>query len=234
MFFQGRIWRRTSQQIIKILNSLPDIQECKVVVGLSGGMDSVFLLAALAQIRKKYRFEILPLHVEHNLLAEDKSYSRLARKISGTIGFECSVATAKPCPPKVNKEDWMRNERYRLLESFRVKQKASYIAVAHHASDQAETVLAHIIRGSGLKGLQGMQPVREKLVRPLLNCSKKDIESLLRISKLSYYEDKLNYSKIFQRNKIRNELIPYLEKEFNPQIIQRLAKLAENVQKSTK
>ena len=233
MFFQGTIWRKASQQIIKVLNTLPEIKDSRIVLAFSGGQDSVFLLAALAQMKKKYRFEILPLHIEHNFLPEDKSYSRLARKFSKALGFECSFARSRPAPPKVNLENWMRDERYKALEKFRRQKHADYVAVAHHASDQAETVLAHIIRGAGLKGLQGMQPVRGKIIRPMLNCSKKDIKSLMRSSKLPYYEDKLNYSKKYQRNNIRHELIPYLEKEFNPKIVERLVKLAENARQAS-
>lgn len=231
MFFQGPAWRKVSQQMIKEFNQLPNIKDSRVILAFSGGQDSVFLLAAMDQIRKKYRFDLFPMHIEHNILPEDKTYSQLANKSALTIGYECNFAPAKKPLKGENLEDWMRKERYRLLENFRKKQKAEYIAVAHHASDQAETVLAHIIRGTGIKGLKGMLPVRGKIIRPLLPVAKRDIEELMHISKLPYYEDKLNYSKKYQRNRIRHDLIPYLEKEFNPKITERLTKLAENIQK---
>jgi len=118
-----------------------------------------------------------------------------------------------------------------VLERHRRQKNAEYIAVAHHQSDQAETVLAHIIRGTGLRGLRGMLPVRNKIIRPLLHTSKKDIECLIHSTDLPYYNDRLNYPSAYQRNKIRHDLIPYLEKEFNPQITARLSKLAENARR---
>lgn len=232
MYFQGIIWRKVNQQIIKILNTLPNIEGSRVVVALSGGMDSVFLLAALMQIQKKYKFTLLPVYIDHKIQPEANLFRKIAEYVSLNMDLPYSVFAIKKCPKGRNLEDWMRDERYRLLESFRKKQKANFVAVAHHASDQAETVLAHVIRGTGLKGLEGMQPVRGTIIRPLLNCAKKDIESLMRTSKIPYYEDKLNYSKQYQRNKIRHDLIPYLEKEFNPKITARLTKLAEVAQKS--
>lgn len=232
MYFQGLTWRKVSQQIIKTLNALPNIKDSKIVVALSGGMDSVFLLAALQQLRKKYRFELLPVHINHRVQKEANLFSRIGEIAAEKVGLECEILTVGQQPSKENLENWLREERYRLLEICRKKHKAHYIAAAHHASDQAETILAHLIRGAGLKGLRGMLPVRGKLVRPLLNCSKKDIEALMRSSKLPYYEDRLNYSGKLQRNKIRHQLIPYLEKEFNLRIAERLAKLAENIQKS--
>ena len=233
MYFQGPVWRKVSQQIIKVLNQLPELKNSRIIFAFSGGQDSVFLLAALRQISKKYRYEIFPLHIEHNILKEDKTYSQLAQEFAWDFGYECSIISSKMCPRGRNLEDWMRNERYRLLKQYQRKQKASFIMVAHHASDQAETVLAHIIRGTGLKGLKGMLPIREQIVRPLLMVRKSDIENLMQSAKLPYYEDKLNYSKKYQRNKIRHDLIPYLEKEFNPKITEKLAKLAENVQKES-
>lgn len=231
MYFQGSIWRKVSQQIIRILNTLPDARNCKIVVALSGGMDSVFMLAVLAQVKKKYRFELLPVYVNHGVQKEADLFGRIARSAAERMNLGCDILIVGKQPKSRNLENWMREERYRLLEAYRNKQKANYIAVAHHASDQAETVLAHLIRGAGMAGLRGMLPMRGKVVRPLLNCSKKDIKTLMQSSKLPYYEDKLNHSLNYQRNKIRHELIPYLEKEFNPRITERLAKLAENVQK---
>jgi len=121
----------------------------------------------------------------------------------------------------------MRNERYRLLENYRKKTSAAYVAVAHHEDDQAETVLAHIIRGCGLKGLAAMPFRRDKIIRPIIGISKADIDILMKQTDLPYYNDKLNYSLDYQRNKIRHELLPYLKKNFNPQISSCLAKLAD-------
>jgi len=227
MLFSSEIWRGTSQKIIKHLNTLPDIRESRIVVALSGGQDSVFLLAALTELRRKYRYELLPLHVNHKLIREDVLYMKLAILTAGKLGWGCALATIKPRPDGKNLEEWMREERYRLLEKYRKKTKAGYVAIAHHENDQAETVLAHIIRGCGPKGLSGMPFRRGKIIRPIIGVPKTDLDTLMRGTNLPYYNDKLNYSLDYQRNKIRHELLPYLKRNFNPQISSCLAKLAD-------
>jgi tRNA(Ile)-lysidine synthase len=227
MFFSGNIWRKASQQIIKQLNTLPDIQKSKVIVAFSGGQDSVFLLAALTELRKKYHYELYPVYIQHNLIPENNTYYKIALLSAGKIGWECVSFLIKPKPKRINSEDWMRSERYRLLEKHRKELGATYIAVAHHSDDQAETVLAHILRGCGIKGLSGMAFRWEKVIRPLLKLAKSDIEILMCDNNLPYYNDKTNYYLDYQRNKIRHELLPYLKKNFNPQISGSLTKLAD-------
>jgi len=227
MFFKGNVWRKVSQVIIKELNSLPDIKECGIVVALSGGQDSVFLLAALEELKKKYKLRLFPLYVQHELIPENQTYCQVARLAAKKLGLACEVLAIKPKPDKGNLEDWMRRERYRLLEGYRKKTGAAYIAVAHHEDDQAETVLAHIIQGCGLKGLAAMPFRRDKIIRPALGVAKADVDLLMKQTGLPYYNDKFNYSPDYQRNKIRHELLPYLKKNFNPQISSCLAKLAK-------
>jgi len=227
MLFKGVTWRKASQNIIKHLNSLPDIKESGIVVALSGGQDSVFLLAALSELKKKYKLVLFPIYIQHKLIPENQTYGRMAQLAAGKFGLNCETAAIEPKPGKGNLEDWMRNERYRLLENYRKKTSAAYVAVAHHEDDQAETVLAHIIRGCGLKGLAAMPFRRDKIIRPIIGISKADIDILMKQTDLPYYNDKLNYSLDYQRNKIRHELLPYLKKNFNPQISSCLAKLAD-------
>ena len=227
MFFQGKIWRRNSQKMITNLNSVPGISQSGIIVALSGGLDSVFLLLSLSQLQKKYHWRLFPTYVNHHYLNEDDFYGKIATLLAQKLNLPCSLLSARSCPPKTNLEDWMRRERYRLLEIERKKQKANFIAVAHHQSDQAETVLAHIIRGSGLHGLQGMSLLHRKIIRPLLDCPKEEITLLMHSTNFPYYNDKLNYCLNYQRNRLRQKFIPYLEKNFNPQITKKLAKLAK-------
>lgn len=227
MFFKEIIWRKVSQQVIKELNLLPDLKESKVVVAFSGGIDSLFLLAALSELRKKYKFLLLPLYIQHGMIPENKTYAQIAKLSARRLGWEYRSAKIKPKPPKTNTEDWMRQERYRILEKYRKDSGAKYIAVAHHEDDQAETVLAHMIRGCGIKGLGAMPFQRDKIIRPLIKVAKLDMENLIKQTDLPYYNDKLNFSQDYQRNKIRHELLPYLRKNFNPQISTCLAKLAD-------
>jgi len=226
MYFQGKTWRKVSQKVIEQLNTLPDIRDSLLVVAFSGGQDSVFLLAALSELKKKYKYELFPLYINHKLIPEDALYEKLAILTAKKLGLECAVAIIKLKPKGRNSEEWMREERYRLLEAYRRKTGADYITVAHHEDDQAETVLARILRGCGPKGLSAMSFRRGKIIRPIINVPKADVEILIRGINLPYYNDKLNYSLDYQRNKIRHELLPYLKKSFNSQISSCLVKLA--------
>lgn len=227
MFFKGNIWRKVSQQIIKELNTLPKIHSSNVVVAFSGGMDSVFLLTALTELRKKYKFNLYPLYIQHRLIPENETYCKIAVLCAKKLDWECKTVEIESPPRKANLEDWMRQERYRLLEEHRKQSKAAYIAAAHHEEDQAETVLSHIIRGCGLKGLSAMPFRRDNVIRPIIKVAKSDMENLIKSTDIPYYNDKLNYSLDYQRNKIRHSLLPYLRKNFNPQISTCLAKLAD-------
>jgi len=229
MWFQGKEWNKTREKLIKVLETLPDLEGKPLVVALSGGSDSVFLLTALASLEGKYEYELLPVYIHHHFQKENDLFERIANVVSQKIGKECKTLHAKPVPKKTNAEDWMRKERYKLLEEYRKKTKASYITVAHHQDDQAETILAHLIRGCGIWGLRGMKPVSKKVIRPLIFCSKKEIKELLHSTTLPYYNDRTNYSSEYQRNKIRHKLLPYLEDNYNPKAIQHLAQLAETV-----
>jgi len=108
--------------------------------------------------------------------------------------------------------------RYSFFEDVRKKHAFNLIAVAHNADDQVETYLMRVIRGAGLKGLSAMKYKSDKIIRPLLNVSRKEILEYLKTNNLKFRTDKTNAQNLFFRNKIRNKLIPYLQKNFNPNI----------------
>jgi tRNA(Ile)-lysidine synthase len=139
------------------------------------------------------------------------------------------VLKAKKTPVKGNLENNLRNARYTFFEKMRLKHDCDLIAVAHNQDDQAETVLMRIIRGSGLNGLSAMKAVSGKIIRPLLQTSKKDILSYVKEKKLKYRTDKSNSDKSFTRNKIRHDLLPYLERKFNPRIKKTLSEWSLSV-----
>ena len=125
-----------------------------------------------------------------------------------------------------------RNIRYQFFEEVRQKEKAQKIVTAHHANDNAETVLMNILRGSGTAGLKGIEPIRKNeknvvFVRPLLNCTKEEIYEYCKEKKLQPKIDKSNQENVYNRNKVRNILIPFLEKEWNPNIVATLNRLSE-------
>jgi|BarGraIncu01121A_1022015.scaffolds.fasta_scaffold02621_4 tRNA(Ile)-lysidine synthase len=206
-------------------------KEDRVVAALSGGPDSTALLVALVQIAKQLDFSIIVAHYNHGLRGtssdEDEKYSQeLAIKL-GLI-FVSGKMDQKLRQKGKSPEDFYRQQRYQFLDKVAEDYNAQKIALGHNIQDQAETVLLNLLRGSGLGGLKGILPMREgKFIRPLIEVSRGEIIAFLSEAGISYCQDSSNESKIYLRNKIRFELIPYLKEKFNPRIEENLAQMAE-------
>lgn len=188
----------------------------KIVVAVSGGPDSVCLLDVLNQLKEKYALELVVAHVNYNLrgkdsLQDEKFVLNLAKK----YGLRALVLRPKIKTQK-NLENNLRDIRYAFLEKVRREHGLDWIAIGHNSDDQAETFLHRLIRGAGMAGLRGMQFKNSRIIRPLLGFSRKEILGYLKSRKLKYRTDKTNQEDIFLRNRIRHQLIPYLEKNFNP------------------
>lgn len=212
--FQKNLWQKGS----------------RILVGVSGGPDSCCLLDILAKLAPKYVFEIQIVHVNYGLRSKDsKLDEEFVRSLAEKYNFQIHVLKPKKSQYKGNLENCLRNIRYEFFESIRKEQKFDLVAVAHNQDDQAETVLMRMFRGSGLNGLSAMKAKRGNIIRPLLATSKKDILAYLKENKLKFRIDKTNNKKVFTRNKIRHELIPYLEKRINSNIRQTLASWSEIV-----
>lgn len=213
-----------------------------VVIGLSGGPDSLCLLHALAQLQDSYDLTIVPVHVNHHLRPEADEEADHADLMCERLGLECSIFEAN-CEEMardlgISTEEAGRRIRYEVfddvakeIESHGIPRERILIAVAHNADDQSETVLFRLMRGTGLHGLAGMPIVRTSemgymIVRPLLFTERSDIEDYIRANHLRPNIDGSNAGTDYTRNKIRNELIPYLEKNYNPNIKQALRKFA--------
>lgn len=209
----------------------------RIILAVSGGPDSVCLLDVFFKLQKKYNLSLIVAHVNYGLRgkdsAEDEKFVRkLAEKynlrISNLTPAFVKTSTGKPDlslnkergQRKMPSEEKLRDVRYDFFEKLRVENKFDYIAVAHNADDQVETFLMRIIRGAGLQGLSAMKYKNNsrRIVRPLLGITRKEILAYLKINKLKYRIDKTNLESVFLRNKIRNKLIPYLEKSYNPNI----------------
>ncbi len=231
MYLQGPQWRKNVQKIIDAISRLPvsDWRNRKLAVAFSGGMDSLFLLLALKELQKKYGYTLLPVYIDHGFLAEDSLYGDVARIVARKIGLNCRILKSEAIFSCNNLEEQMRIERYRQLKKFLQVQKAEYIVVAHHADDQAETILANLIRGCGIAGLAGMAEVNGVIFRPLLKISKGDIRSMILATRFPYYEDKLNYSKKGRRNQLRNTILPLFERTTGVSLAERLLTLGENM-----
>jgi tRNA(Ile)-lysidine synthase len=204
----------------------------RVGVAVSGGADSVALLLLLAELRKQLGIVLSVVHFNHKLRgkdsdADEKFAARLAEKYGLVFHAGRADIAAKAKSRKANLEDTARRARYdffaRLVEDGRVDK----VAVAHTADDQAETVLAHILRGTGLAGLGGIHPTVGHVVRPLLGVRRAELRAYLRAKKQTWREDATNRDTTRMRARIRKKLLPILEKQFQPAVVEHLATLAE-------
>ena len=187
----------------------------RILVGLSGGADSVFLLSALARLAPSRGISLFALHVEHGIRGDESlSDATLCRSICDRLGIALTVVSLD-VPNEAKRagegiEECARRLRYDALEREREKLGCDYIAVAHHAGDQAETVLWHLLRGSGAKGLFGMAPLRGRILRPLLDLSGDEIRATLDAEGIDYAVDSTNADLTYTRNFLRRRVLPVL------------------------
>ena len=195
-----------------------------VVVGLSGGPDSVFLLYALHTLQPRMDFTLRAVHVHHGIRGaeadRDEAFSeKLCAKLD--IPFQ-AVHVAAPvyaAQHGLSLEEAARILRYEALEAARQQlgqTRAAWIAVAHHLDDQAETVLHNLVRGAGLRGLAGMENRRNHVIRPLLSIKREDILKWLKQYDIPYVTDSTNADPHYTRNRIRSTVLPEL-REINPE-----------------
>jgi tRNA(Ile)-lysidine synthase len=198
----------------------------KIVVGVSGGPDSVCLLDMMSKIAPKADLKLIIAHVNYGLRGKDsdrdeKFVRKLAEKYNLPIAVFPKAKLSGILKLRFRKnpsENELRNVRYAFFEKIRKENNFDLIAVAHNSDDQVETFLMRIIRGAGLQGLSAMKFKNGRVIRPLLNISRAEILKYLKKTNLTYRTDGTNLENLFLRNKIRNKLIPYLEKNFNPKI----------------
>lgn len=206
-------------------------QGSKVVVGISGGADSVCLLDFLCSIRQEMELEIFGVHIHHGIRGEsadqDAEFSKKLcemYQVPYTCFFEQVEVRAKK--EKRSVEEMGRLCRYERLEQVREETKSHMIAVAHHKNDQAETILFHLVRGSGVAGLSGILPKRGNIIRPLLCVTKEEILSHLELHHIPYCIDPTNEELCYSRNRIRNQWLPLMEEE-NKGVVSHLCQTAE-------
>ena len=196
----------------------------RVIVGVSGGPDSVALIHFLYLLQHELALQLHIAHFNHALrkgsVVDEKFVKKLAHQLN--LPFTTKCWDSSSLTKKGSFEETARNKRLEFLISLAKKKKANVIALGHTKNDLAETVLMRILRGTGLKGLRGILPKREfqnvRVIRPLLGIEKKELEQYLRKNRLSYRIDPSNRQLRFFRNKIRHRLLPYLEKEYNKNI----------------
>jgi tRNA(Ile)-lysidine synthase len=193
-------------------------------VGLSGGPDSVALADALAGLAPSRRLRIVAAHLDHGLRPGSADDARFCAELARRLGVVSRSATTAVRPLRGGVEDAAREARYAFLRAVAREEGALAIAVAHTRDDQAETVLLRLLRGSGSLGLAGMRPRSGDVIRPLLGVSRAEVVDYLAVRGLAWREDPTNADPAFLRNRVRRELLPYLETRFNPALRATLAR----------
>ena len=209
----------------------------KVVLAVSGGPDSICMLDILNDIKNDetidINFEIVVAHVNHMIRKEAEEDEKYVKKYCEEKQIEFyskSIDVQKMANNnKIGLEEAGRKARYDFFDEILEKTNAQKIAIAHNKNDKVETVLMHIIRGSGINGLKGIEPERGKYIRPIIECERNEIEEYCTQKNLQPRIDKTNFENIYTRNKIRNVIIPYIKEEFNPNIIETIDRLSKLV-----
>ena len=227
--------RRRSELAQELLPQLQ--QNCwalagqRIGVAVSGGADSVALLLLLLEMREKIGFVLSVVHFNHKLRGrasdgDEKFVASLATRHHLPFFVARENMARKSARERANLEDAARRARYAYFERLVAAGKLDRVAVAHTADDQAETVLAHILRGTGLAGLAGIHPEVGCVFRPLLQVRRGDLRHYLRAGKQSWREDATNRDTKRMRARIRLKLMPVMEKQFQPAVVEHLCQLA--------
>lgn len=211
----------------------------KIIVAVSGGPDSVTLLHILYNLRNEFKekyniaYDLSVAHVNHMLreeAEEEKIYvESLCKEYNINFNYLKVDINKEAKKLKMSHEMAGREKRYEFFYSLLKKEAANKIAIAHNFDDNIETILLNIIRGTGLKGLTGMEYISKELIRPLLNVKKCDILLYTKLNNIKVYFDKTNNENIYLRNKIRNMLIPELKDEYNSNIMQNIFRMSQIV-----
>ncbi len=217
----------------KVINTISKFDMIKkgdtIAVGVSGGADSVCLLDVLNSFKEDFELNIIIVHINHNIRgAEADSDEDYVISLGERYNLPVKVFSY-PCEEMakaegISTEEMGRRLRYKAFND--VAGKSGKIAVAHNINDNCETMFINFIRGTGLRGLGGIAPVRDNIIRPLIGVTKAEIEKYCIENKLKYCSDRTNYEDIYTRNKLRLNIIPLIEKSFNKDISSTLFRTA--------
>lgn len=192
-----------------------------IILGVSGGYDSMSLLLCFLKLREEKDFELVVAHINHMMRGSasdgDEEFVREFCEKNSVKFFshhEDMLALSKK--EKISEEDAGRRIRYGFFYNLASKYENSLIATGHNLGDQVETVLLNLIRGTGTRGLRGMDYKNGKIIRPILNISRKEIQDFVDSSACGHREDASNHESMYRRNSLRNQLIPFIEENYNP------------------
>ncbi len=205
-------------------------QSDKVLVGVSGGPDSIALLHILWVLREELKIFLHAVHLNHQLRGEDARADALfVQEFANKLDIPCSVKSidvrALQKETGLCLQEAAREARFAFFEQEARRLRADKVALGHHADDQAETILFNFLRGAGVGGLAGIPPVRGIYIRPLLESRRREIEEYCRLQGLPARLDLSNLKPVYTRNRIRLHLLPALEREYNPQLVRALVRL---------
>lgn len=216
--------KKVEEKVIKLIEGKQLIEKNdKILVALSGGPDSIFLLYFLNKFKKKFNIQTGALHINHKLRGEDSDDDeKFCEKICKDLRISYYRASknvkAFASKKKISVEEAGREIRYSELKKISKKNNYNKIATAHNSNDNVETVLLNLIKGTGVSGLAGIPVKRENIIRPILNLARNEILSYLNENKIAFRIDKSNLSNDYERNFLRNEIIPSLKKNINPSL----------------
>lgn len=203
----------------------------RIVLGVSGGPDSISMLVVLNELRKKLNFEIIVAHINHGIRENAKNDEKYVKEFCDKINTKFYVLHAKALEyakeQKLGVEEAGRKIRYEFFNEILQKENANKIAIAHNKNDNAETMIMNVLRGSGTKGLRGIDPKQGIYIRPLIEVDRRDVEEFAKANNLNPCIDESNFENEYTRNKIRNIILPYIKNEFNPNIINSLERLSQ-------
>ncbi|GHU63670.1 tRNA(Ile)-lysidine synthase [Clostridia bacterium] len=207
------------------------VQNDHLIVAVSGGVDSLCLLLLLEEWQEEFSLHLDVVYVHHGLRVEADEERCYVEKLckEKSIPFKAcfvDVITYQK-KNKQSQEEAARYLRYEALEKVRKEKGADKIAVGHHQADQAETILFHLFRGSGVKGLQGMKAHHAHIIRPLLSCTKQEIEEYVKEKGYSFCIDSSNFSDAYTRNRIRHSILSYAVQHINAKTVSHLAEFGQ-------
>lgn len=210
----------------------------RLVLGVSGGPDSITMLNILNDLRNDRNlhmsFDIIVAHVNHLIREEAKEDEKFVEDFCKKINvpfYSKSIDVQKIANNnKIGTEEAGRNSRYEFFDEILKKTNSNKIAIAHNKNDKVETIIMNMLRGSGIAGLKGIEPIKNnKYIRPLIECERFEIEQYCKENNIDARIDRTNFENVYTRNKIRNIVLPYIKEEFNPNIIQTMDRLSELV-----
>lgn len=205
----------------------------RIVLGVSGGPDSICMLEILNKLKDKLNFDIFVAHINHGIRENATIDEQYVENYCKKLDLECFILHADvngyAKDNKIGLEEAGRKVRYDFFDEILEKTNSNKVAIAHNKNDRVETIILNILRGSGVLGLKGIEPKNGKYIRPLIEIDRFDIEEYCLQNNLNPRIDESNFENDYSRNKVRNIVIPYIKEEFNPNIIETITRLSDIV-----